>query len=138
MLASLGLAAAGLVVSIVLTVEHFTDPGSLACPATSVVNCARVTTSPSASLLGIPVAVLGLVFFVAMLVLCLPRAWRDPRLAWLRLGLAGTGVAFVIYLIYAELFLVNAICLWCTVVHAIAIALFAVIAVTAASGSEGR
>jgi uncharacterized membrane protein len=122
----------------VLSVEHFTDPVSLACPATSVLNCARVTTSPSASLFGIPVALLGLVFFAAMLVLCLPRAWRDPRLARLRLGLAGTGVAFVIYLVYAELFLVNAICLWCTVVHAIAVALFAVIAVTAAVTAEGR
>jgi uncharacterized membrane protein len=33
---------------------------------------------------------------------------------------------------------VNAICLWCTVVHAIAVALFAVIAVTAAVTAEGR
>jgi uncharacterized membrane protein len=33
----------------------------------------------------------------------------------------------VIYLVYTELFTLNAICLWCTAVHAITLALFAVI-----------
>ena len=131
---SLALCAAGLLVSAYLTVEHLTDPGSLACPATQVVDCARVTTSAQSTLLGIPVAVLGVVYFAVLAVLCLPGRWRaaDSRLTWLRLGIAGGGVAFVLYLVYAELFLINAICLWCTVVHVMTVALFGVLAAAAA------
>ena len=122
------LSAAGLALSTYLTVEHFRDPGTLACPATATVNCARVTTSAQAWLLGVPVAVLGVFFFAAMLLVCLPAAWRDPRLTPVRAGLAGVGVGFVIYLVYAELYGVGAICLWCTAVHVVAVALFAAVA----------
>ena len=34
----------------------------------------------------------------------------------------------MVYLVYAELFVLNAICLWCTAGHAITITLFSVIA----------
>jgi uncharacterized membrane protein len=122
------LSAAGLALSTYLTVEHFRDPETLACPATEAVNCARVTTSAQASLLGVPVAVLGVVFFAAMLAVCLPAAWRGSRLMAVRAGLAGVGVGFVIYLVYAELYSVGAICLWCTAVHVVALALFAAVA----------
>lgn len=130
-------AAAGLALSAYLTVEHFRDPGTLACPATATVNCARVTTSAQATLLGVPVAVLGLVFFVAMVLVCLPVAWRDRRLTRVRAALAGIGVGFVLYLVYAELFLVGAICLWCTAVHAVALALFAAVAFATAGTTAG-
>ena len=132
---TVALSAAGLALSTYLTIEHFRDPGTLACPATATVNCARVTTSAQATLLGVPVAVLGVVFFVAMVLACLPFAWRDLRLTWVRAALAGVGVGFVIYLVYAELFLVGSICLWCTAVHAVTLALFAAVAfATAARG----
>jgi uncharacterized membrane protein len=133
-----GLAAAGLALSAYLTVEHFRDPGTLACPATATVNCARVTTSAQASLLGVPVAVLGLVFFVAMVLVCLPAAWRDLRLTRVRAALAAVGVGFVIYLVYAELFLVGSICLWCTAVHAVTLALFAAVAFATAGRNALR
>jgi uncharacterized membrane protein len=128
--ASLALASAGLALSLYLTVEHFTAPGTLACPATSVVNCARVTSSESAWLFGVPAVVIGVGFFVAMVLLSLPAMWRRTAVA-VRLGrvaLGAAGVAFVIYLVAAELFVVNAFCLWCTVVHLVTFGLFAVIA----------
>jgi uncharacterized membrane protein len=125
---TLGLSVAGLAVSVYLTVDHFTTRSVLACPATATVNCAKVTTSSYASVLGIPVALYGLVFFVAMVALTLPYAWRDPRLRTVRLGAAVVGVAFVVYLVGAELFGVGAICLWCTAVHVITVAIFAVLA----------
>jgi uncharacterized membrane protein len=132
--ASLALSLAGLGLSIYLTVEHFTAPGTLACPANSTVDCARVTTSAQSSFLGIPVAVLGLVFFAALVALCVPSLWRTRRVwVWqVRLGLAGLGVVFVVYLIFAELFLINAFCLWCTAVHLLAFLLFAVVALASA------
>lgn len=119
------LALLGLAVSVYLTVEHYQGSTSLACPDTGTINCLKVTTSSYSTLLGIPVAVLGLVFYVAMTVLCAPPAWRGAA-RWLtrvRLLAAGLGVLFVLYLVWAELFGVGAICLWCTAVHAVTIAL---------------
>ena len=132
--ASLGLALAGLGVSIYLTVEHFTAPGSAACLLGAEGSCARVTTSAQSKFLGIPVAVLGTVFFVALVALCLPRLWasRDVRVWRARLAAAGLGMVFVLYLIFAEIFLVEAICMWCTVVHLITFALFSVIVLATA------
>jgi uncharacterized membrane protein len=132
------LSGTGLALSAYLSVEHLRAPGTLACPATATVNCARVTTSAQSSLFGVPVALLGVAFFVAMLLICLPVGWRDARLTRVRLGLAGAGVGFVIYLVYAELFLVDALCLWCTAVHAVTVALFAVIAFGTAGAPVGR
>lgn len=45
-----------------------------------------------------------------------------------------TGIGFVAYLVYAELFLINAICRWCTSVHALTLLLFALTALGTAAG----
>jgi uncharacterized membrane protein len=126
---ALALSALGLLVAGYLTIEHYTASTTLACPETGVVNCQKVTTSAQSAVLGIPVALLGLMFFVVMLVACLPPVWRmtQPAVRWGRLAFAGVGVAFVVYLVYAELFILDAICLWCTAVHVLTVALFAVL-----------
>jgi uncharacterized membrane protein len=127
---SLVLAIAGLAVAGYLTVEHYTASTTLACPETGVVNCQKVTTSAQSAVFGIPVALLGLLFFAAMVPVSLPAAWRSGAapLRWGRIGFALVGVGFVGYLVYTELFTLNAICLWCTAVHVLTVALFAVIA----------
>lgn len=125
---SLVLSVLGLAVSVYLTYEHFTSSTTLACPDTGALNCLKVTTSEQSAVFGVPVAVLGLLYFVAMLALSalwrMPR--RDVRLA--RLATTGAGVLFVVWLVYAELFTLDAICLWCTAVHVLAVGLFAVTA----------
>ena len=70
----LGLGVAGY-----LTYEHFTSSSTLACSDNGVVNCLKVTTSSYSAVAGVPVAVLGLVFFAVMLVLQLPPMWRRPE-----------------------------------------------------------
>ena len=133
--ASLALGLAGVAVATYLTVEHYTASKTLACPETAVLNCQKVTTSAQSVVLGVPVALLGLLFFLALVPLCLPVAWRSAHRAvrWGRLLFALVGVGFVVDLIYAELFVLDAICLWCTAVHVITFALFAVIALGTAS-----
>ena len=131
----LATAATGLAVSAYLTVAHYTQSVTLACPATGVIDCQKVTTSPESLLFGIPVALLGLGYFAAMAALGLPAAWQ-ARVPWLRtarLVLAIVGVCFVARLVYAELFEIDAICLWCTVVHVLAVALFAITALATAA-----
>ncbi len=120
------LAMAGAAVSAYLTVDHYTSLAPLACPENATINCVKVTTSSYSALLGVPVALLGLMFYLAMAVLCSPRLWRaeQPWLVQARIGAATLGVAFILYLIWAELFQINAICLWCTAVHLITLTLF--------------
>ena len=129
---SLLLAVYGLGASIYLTITHF-QPKALACVTNSTFNCEKVTQSPQSEIFGIPVAMLGLAFFVPMILLCLPVAWRtaDRRIHWARLALSVTGVAMIIYLIIAELFIIKAICLWCSSVHIATFILFVIVATTA-------
>jgi uncharacterized membrane protein len=130
---SLGMALGGVAVSIYLTIAHYTSPGILACSSGGTVNCERVTTSAQSTLIGVPVAVLGLAWFLAMTALSLPAAWRSAgrSVHLARVAAAAGGVGFALWLIYAELFIIGAICLWCTVAHALAFGLFAVAAITA-------
>lgn len=119
----------GLGVSIYLTYEHYTGNKNLICSATSTINCLKVTTSPQSVVLGIPVAVFGLAFFVAMVGLNSPWAWR-PQLRLVQLArFAGVilGMAAVLYLVFVELFQVHAICLWCTAVHGLTFVLFVLV-----------
>lgn len=120
------LALAGLGVSSYLAWVHYAEPRALACPDTGVVNCAKVTTSAQSIVLGIPVAVLGVLFFAAMLALCVPPAWhaRNPWLERARVGGGFAGIGFALYLVGVELLAVHAICLWCTAAHVVAFALF--------------
>jgi len=123
------LAIAASAVSAYLTIAHFTEPELLVCSGSGAINCARVTTSAQSRFLGIPVAVLGLGWSIAMVALCSPGAWGS-RASWvrgLRLALACLGVLFVLWLVYAELFTIRAICLWCTAIHVLAFALFVLV-----------
>ncbi|WP_375423013.1 vitamin K epoxide reductase family protein [uncultured Friedmanniella sp.] len=120
---SLVVALVGLAVSAYLTVEHFTSSALLACPEGAVVNCAKVTSSPYSEVAGVPVAVLGLAYFVGMVALLTPAAWQHRRLDLVRLAGVGAGVLSVVYLVWVELFRVNALCLWCTAVHVCTLAL---------------
>lgn len=127
--ASLGLSLVAVGIASFLTVTHYADPAALACPDTGIVNCASVTTSSWSVVLGVPLAVVGLVWAVAMAGLTLPWAWRSGA-RWIdgtRLALSGAGAAMVLYLVYVELFRIGAICLWCTAMHITAVCLFGVV-----------
>lgn len=146
-LGSLLAAVAGLGVSIYLTVAHYTTAVTLACPQSATVNCEKVTTSAQSEFLGMPVALLGAVFFAAMATLCSPPAWRASSrtvhwvqwvqwgqwVHWVRALAALGGVGFVAWLVYAELFVIDAICLWCTTVHVLAVILFCFVALGTAT-----
>jgi uncharacterized membrane protein len=125
---SLVLSVLGLAVSVYLTVEHYTSSTTLACPDTGALNCLKVTTSEQSAVFGVPVALLGLLYFSVMVVLSL--LWRTTRreVRLGRLAFTAVGVLFVAWLVYAELFTLDAICLWCTAVHVLAVGLFAVTA----------
>jgi uncharacterized membrane protein len=124
----------GLAASTYLTIEHYTASAILACPESATINCAKVTTSKWSHIGAIPVALLGLIYFVGLVAICLPWAWRIPALDRWRLLAVGLGAISVVYLVYIELFQVDAICLWCTAVHICTIAVLASVLVHDAVG----
>jgi uncharacterized membrane protein len=130
------LSLGGLGVSIYLTIAHFNTSVTLACPATSTVNCEKVTTSPESYAFGIPVAILGLAFYLFLAIVNSPWVWRMtwPPIRWARVGSMVAGIVFVLWLVYAELFKIGAICLWCTAVHVITFVLFVLIMFSFAAG----
>lgn len=106
-------------------------------PGTGVTSSPKVTTSARSCVVGIPG---GRVRAGVLRRHCagLPAAWRSfrPRAAEGRVGFALTAVAFVIHL-YAELFILDAFCLWCTAVHVNTVAVFAVIVFATAVAEPG-
>ena len=133
---SLLLAVTGLGVSAYETYAHFNGSHLAGCPTgQGKFNCTAVITSPQSMVFGtIPVAVLGLIFYILVVAVMTPWAWhaRRPEVAWLRLGSTVAGTGFVIYLIYAELYQIGQLCEYCTVVHVTTFLLFAITAASAA------
>jgi uncharacterized membrane protein len=88
--------------------------------------CEKVQTSKWADLGGIPVAVLGLAGYVAVLVtLALPEELSRSAAAFITL----VGLGFSAWLTYVELVKIDAICQWC-VASAAVMALLAIVSVT--------
>ncbi len=134
-------ALAGLGVSIYLTIAHFTESTLAGCNETAgLVNCTKVTTSPQSYVFGIPVAVLGLAFYLFMVAIMSPWAWRATRreVHLVRIAALIAGMGFVLYLLYAELFIIGSICLYCTSVHGLTFILFVLTMFAAASWGLGR
>lgn len=120
----LALCVIGLAVSGYLTFEHYTASTTLVCGDNGIVNCANVTTSQWSMLFGLPVALLGLLYYVGMTALFVPAVERRwPAVVTLRLVGAAVGMVFVLYLVWAEFFGVGQICSWCTVVHVVTLLL---------------
>lgn len=134
-LTTFALALAGLGVSIYLTIAHYTESALAGCSESGTINCAKVTTSPQSIVFGIPVAVLGLAFFVFLVAIMSPWAWQARRreVHLLRIASMVVGIGMVIYLIYAEFIIIGAICLYCTSVHIITFLLFVLTVFAAAA-----
>jgi uncharacterized membrane protein len=120
------LALVGLAVAVYLAVVHYANGAvPLACSDSGLVNCDLVTSSPQAYVGPAPVAVLGVVWFlVELALLSLERARPSGAALAVQSIWSASGVLFVLYLVYAELFLIGALCAWCTVVHVVVILLF--------------
>ncbi len=93
----------GLAISAYLTWVHY---AGIEPVCTGISDCERVQTSSYAELVGIPVALLGVLGYAALLV-----SLRGP--VELTALLAYLAVAFSAYLTWAELFRIDAICQWC-------------------------
>ena len=114
------------------TYTHFQlvrDPGYTAfCDVSATVSCAQVYQSRFGSVQGVPVALAGVLWFLLVLLLAFADASVSQRsqqniggylLVWSTLGLA-----IAMYMAYASFFVLQAICLMCSVVYAAVIGIF--------------
>jgi uncharacterized membrane protein len=133
--AALALALAGAVVAGYLTWVHF-DLGVLVC---GVGDCHAVQTSPYATIGPVPIALLGLGFFLSIAALSVVR-WRYPALSWpatfVAFLIALGGVLYFVYLTYLEVAVIGAICQWCVLAALLTVGVF--IAETASLIQEVR
>jgi uncharacterized membrane protein len=102
------LAVIGLAVASYLTYVHYAGINP-ACTAGQ--SCVKVQTSQWSKLGGVPVALIGLIGYIAIVISLLVPDREESRLATLGLTLVGFG--FSAYLTYRELFSIHAICEWC-------------------------
>ena len=134
-LAAIVLALVGLGVAAYLTYIHYEGIKPV-CGLGG--NCEKVQSSEWSKLAGVPVAVLGLVGYAAILAtLFIDR--EEALIAGAIFSLAGFG--FSAYLTYRELFSIDAICPWCVssavIMTLLAIATTARLLRAPASGQRG-
>jgi len=99
--------------------------------------CEVVQTSTYATFLGLPVALIGVVGYLTLLIVSLvgiqPRWIDHPGPTRLMAVLSGLGAAFAIYLTYLEYAVIEAWCRWCVGSAVIICAIF----LTAILGMRG-
>lgn len=105
MLAIIGIANASF-----LTYKHYEGVP----PPCTLRGCETVTSSKYAVIYGVPVSLLGVVFYLAV-TLVLGSLWRGhsermKRILWL---LAAVGIIASLYFLYLQLFVIGAICIYC-------------------------
>jgi uncharacterized membrane protein len=119
-----GAAVAGGAIAAYLTVVHYAHIS----PVCTTGGCEKVQRSSYAEVAGIPVAVLGLVAYVGVLLTAAVRG-VPAALAGAVIGVAGT--AFSGYLLWAQIARIHAICQWC-IGNDVVIAVVAVLCVARA------
>src|ERR1700719_4268768 len=102
------LSVAGLGIAGYLTYVHY---AGIRPVCTTGGSCEKVQTSVYSELAGVPVALLGLLTYIAILASLIVPQREATRFATMAITL--TGFAFSLYLTYRERYSIHAICEWC-------------------------
>lgn len=106
------IAVAGIAVSSVSLYEHFATSGASFCNFSETFNCDVVNHSAYSTVLGVPVALIGIVGY--LLVAILATIYRkQPHTPVLLLAASVIGLGFALYLAYVEKFVLGVWCVLC-------------------------
>ena len=128
------LALAGLAVSLTSLYVHYqmlVVPGYVSfCDVNGTVSCQQAYLSRYGSVMGVPVALFGAIWFAFVLVLAFlgaagPASVRESMPAYL-FATSTIGLAVTLYMAYAAFFVLKAVCLMCLATYAAVIGLFIV------------
>jgi uncharacterized membrane protein len=119
------LAMVGVFISLYMTAWKFGFISQLACGSGG---CSLVQNSPWAVQFGVPVPVIGLAGYGALLVASLvgvqPSFSGSRGIAFIIAAGASTGLLFTAYLTYLEAFVIHAWCRWCIISAVLATLIF--------------
>lgn len=115
---------AGFLDATYLTIEHYKN---VIPPCSAVTNCEVVLTSQYATFFGIPIALIGALYY-ATLIATLLLLWQEKHKIWLQLVLLFVSSAMVISIILVAIqaFVLHAFCQYCLLSEAINTILFVV------------
>jgi uncharacterized membrane protein len=127
--------AAGLLAAWVITIDKFKllearvagetyTPG---CSLNPIVSCGNIMESDQASAFGFPNPMLGLVSYAVVIAIGVSALSGARHRRWFWLGLQGGtlfGVGFCTWLMYQSLYVINALCLWCSLAWVATILMF--------------
>jgi len=106
------LAVCGIIVSSVSLQHHFATSKTAYCDLGAMLNCDIVNRSEYSSILGIPVALIGMLGYAALAGLA--TVYRDrPQTPTLLLLASAAGLAFALYLTYVEARVLGVYCILC-------------------------
>ena len=124
------LSLGGIFLSAYLALYKLGMIGALSC---SIGSCETVQLSRWATLFGLPVAVWGIGFYAAvfgLVMLLLGEASaRTAVFGWMLAAVTTWGVIFSGWLTYLELFVIDAICMWCVVSAFVTLTIFVLVLV---------
>ena len=114
----------GIITSSYLVYNHYAlpTPGT-GCDFSTTISCSVVNTSVFSELLNVPVALLGVIWFVFLLLMAARGLTKKSIPAVVLLTWSILGIVSVIYLVIAEIIL-QALCPYCTLVHVLTIITF--------------
>ena len=110
----------GILDTLYLTWEHFaniTVPCPVHSPLGSYIDCGKVLHSSYATLLGVPLAMYGLLYFLFLLLIFKTKYFKYMIIF---------GLLFSSYLLFIQIYVLHAICLYCTLSGLINLLLFLV------------
>ena len=111
-LAIAALAVAGIIVSSVSLKHHYSTSDSSFCNINETLNCDIVNRSIYSKMAGVPVALIGILGYLALLGLA--TVYRDnSQTPKMLLGTSTLGLGFALYLTYIEGFVLGVWCILC-------------------------
>lgn len=121
--------------SMVVVVYYYLNEALPFCPSSTyggiVLDCNRVLSSSYSNIFGVPLELLAVIYFIVNISLVIFIAFGGTRLFETSIDVLFVwrfiGILIVPYLVFVELFLIRAICLYCTVMHVAIVADFLII-----------
>lgn len=109
--AMLAIVPVGFIDATYLTIEHFLGKVP---PCTLTNGCAAVTSSSYSLIFGIPLALLGAIYYLAIILgLVYYLDSKKPMVIKAISAVTAFGFVFSLYLVYLQLFVIKAICQYC-------------------------
>lgn len=114
--------------SVFLSVKHFQK---VVPPCVLFSGCDVVTTSSYAVIAGVPVAVLGAVYYFVILVLTLLYLdRRNAKIIKILAAVSTCGFLFTLWLLYLQIFVIHALCTYCLLSSVMSTIIFVISVIT--------